>query len=188
LQKGSTDLSALSMLIMQRGAFFFADTYVSMDPGVDELVEIALQGRDHLKLFNIEARVALLSYSNFGSRGGDSALKMRKVYQKLKRVAPDLIVEGEMQGDLALNENLRERYLTNSVLKGEANLLIFPNLEAANLSLTLVKEMTDALSVGPVLIGTNKPAHIVAPSITSRGIVNMATIAATEAIERGEGN
>ncbi|MCF6327643.1 MAG: NADP-dependent malic enzyme [Devosiaceae bacterium] len=182
LQKGSTDLSALSMLIMQRGAFFFADTYVSMDPSVEELVEIALQGRDHLKLFNIEARVALLSYSNFGSRSGDTALKMRKVYKKLKTIAPDLIVEGEMQGDLALNENLRDRYMSNSVLKGEANLLIFPNLEAANLSLTLVKEMTDALAVGPILIGTNKPAHIVAPSITSRGIVNMASIAAAEAL------
>jgi len=182
LKEGSTDLSALSMLIMQRGAFFFADTYVSMDPSVEELVEIALQGRDHLKLFNIEARVALLSYSNFGSRSGDTALKMRKVYQKLKQVAPDLIVEGEMQGDLALNENLRERYMSNSVLKGEANFLIFPNLEAANLSLTLVKEMTDALAVGPILIGTNKPAHIVAPSITSRGIVNMASIAAAEAL------
>jgi len=184
LKKGSTDLSALSMLIMQRGAFFFADTYVSMDPSVEELVEIALQGRDHLKLFNIEAKVALLSYSNFGSRSGDTAMKMRNVYKKLKAIAPDMIVEGEMQGDLALNENLRERYLPDSVLKGEANLLIFPNLEAANLSLTLVKEMTDALSVGPILIGTNKPAHIVAPSITSRGIVNMASIAAAEAMEK----
>ncbi len=87
-----------------------------------------------------------------------------------------------MQGDLALNESLRERYMGNSVLKGEANFLIFPNLEAANLSLTLVKEMTDALAVGPILIGTNKPAHIVAPSITSRGIVNMASIAAAEAL------
>ncbi len=182
LKEGSTDLSALSMLIMQRGAFFFADTYVSMDPSVEELVEIALQGRDHLKLFNIEARVALLSYSNFGSRSGDTALKMRKVYQKLKKIAPDLIVEGEMQGDLALNETLRDRYMSNSVLKGEANFLIFPNLEAANLSLTLVKEMTDALAVGPILIGTNKPAHIVAPSITSRGIVNMASIAAAESL------
>jgi len=184
LNKGSSDVSALSMLIMQRGAFFFADTYVSMDPGVDELVEIALQGRDHLKLFNIEAKVALLSYSNFGSRTGTTALKMRGVYKKLKRVAPELIVEGEMQGDVALNPDLRSRYVPDSILTGEANLLIFPNLEAANLSLTLVKEMTDALSVGPILMGVRRPAHILAPSITSRGIVNMASIAATEAIAR----
>ncbi len=182
LRDGTTDLSTLSMLIMQRGAFFFADTYVTMDPSVDELVEIALQGRDHLKLFNIEAKVALLSYSNFGSRTGESALKMRAVYKKLKRVAPGLVVEGEMQGDLALNSKLRERYLTSSVLDGEANLLIFPNLESANLALTLVKEMTEALSVGPMLMGTRKPAHILPPSITSRGIVNMASIAVTEAL------
>jgi len=184
LNQGSSDVSALSMLIMQRGAFFFADTYVSMDPSVDELVEIALQGRDHLKLFNIEAKVALLSYSNFGSRTGTTALKMREVYKKLKRQAPDLIVEGEMQGDVALNPGLRSRYVPDSILTGEANLLIFPNLEAANLSLTLVKEMTDALSVGPILMGVRRPAHILAPSITSRGIVNMASIAATEAIAR----
>ena len=87
-----------------------------------------------------------------------------------------------MQGDLALNGKLRTRYLTDSVLKGEANLLIFPNLESANLALTLVKEMTDALSVGPMLMGTRKPAHILPPSITSRGIVNMASIAVTEAL------
>ncbi len=182
LREGTTDLSTLSMLIMQRGAFFFADTYVTMDPSADELVEIALQGRDHLKLFNIEAKVALLSYSNFGSRVGDSAIKMRLAYEKLKKIAPDMIVEGEMQGDLALNGKLRTRYLTDSVLKGEANLLIFPNLESANLALTLVKEMTDALSVGPMLMGTRKPAHILPPSITSRGIVNMASIAVTEAL------
>ncbi len=183
LRDDATDLSTLSMLIMQRGAFFFADTYVSIDPGVDELVEIALQGREHLKMFNIEAKVALLSYSNFGSRTGDSALKMREVYQKLKSVAPDLIVEGELQGDLALNEDLRTRYIPDSVLQGEANLLIFPNLESANLSMTLIKEMTGALAVGPILMGTRKPAHILAPSVTSRGVVNMASIAATEAVE-----
>ena len=107
---------------------------------------------------------------------------MREVYRKLKAVAPDLIVEGEMQGDLALNEELRVRYIPDSVLKGEANLLIFPNLEAANLSMTLLKEMTNALAVGPILMGPRAPAHILAPSTTSRGIVNMAAIAASEAI------
>ena len=182
LRDDTTDLSTLSMLVMQKGTFFFSDTYVSIDPSVDELVEIALLGREHLRLFNIEAKVALLSYSNFGSRTGDTALKMREVYQRLKAIAPDLIVEGEMQGDLALNGDLRERYLPASVLKGEANLLIFPNLEAANLSMTLIKEVSEALSVGPILMGTRKPAHILAPSVTSRGVVNMAALAATEAL------
>ncbi|KQN74320.1 NADP-dependent malic enzyme [Devosia sp. Leaf64] len=182
LQDGVNDASALSMLIMSRGAFFLADTYVNMNPSADELVSITLQARDHLKRFNIEARVALLSYSNFGSRDGDSAFKMREVYAKLKVAAPDLIVEGEMQGDLALNQELRERYVPETVLRGEANLLIFPDLDAANLSMTLLKEMNNALAVGPILMGTKAPAHILAPSVTSRGIVNMAAIAANEAV------
>ncbi len=182
LQDGVQDVSALSMLIMPRGVFFLADTYVHINPSADALVGIALQSRDHLKRFNIEARIALLSYSNFGSRDGESAEKMREVYQRLKAIDPNLIVEGEMQGDLALNSELRERYIPGTVLRGEANLLLFPNLDAANLSMTLLKEMNHALSVGPILMGTKSPAHILAPSSTSRGIVNMAAIAATESL------
>ena len=181
LNSGASQLSALSMLILNRGVFFLADTYVNIDPSADELVAIALQARDHLKRFNIEARAALLSYSNFGSRDGDTALKMREVFDKLRAVAPDLVVEGEMQGDLAVNSELRDRYVPDSVLRGEANLLIFPNLEAANLSMTLLKELNNGLHIGPILMGTNQPAHILAPTVTSRGIVNMAAIAATEA-------
>jgi malate dehydrogenase (oxaloacetate-decarboxylating)(NADP+) len=182
MQEGVKDLSALSMLIMPKGAFFLTDTYVNIDPTADEIVAIAIQARNHLKRFNIEARAALLSYSNFGSRDGETAFKMREVYRKLTAVAPDLIVEGEMQGDLALNEELRERYIPDTVLKGEANLLIFPNLESANLSMTLLKEMTNGLAVGPILMGPKSPAHILAPSVTSRGVVNMTAIAANEAV------
>ena len=182
MQAGVKDISALSMLIMPRGAFFLTDTYVNINPTADEIVSVALQAREHLKRFNIEAKAALLSYSNFGSRDGESAFKMRDVYRKLKAAAPDLIAEGEMQGDLALNQELRERYIPDSVLKGEANLLVFPNLESANLSLTLLKEMNNALAVGPILMGPQSPAHILAPSTTSRGIVNMAAIAASEAV------
>ncbi len=186
LADGVKELSALSMLIMPKGVFFLADTYVTIEPTADEIVAIALQARDHLKRFNIEARVALLSYSNFGSRDGDSAYKMRDAYRKLKALAPDMIVEGEMQGDLALNPELRGRYVPESVLHGEANLMLFPTLDAANLSMTLLKEMNDALAVGPILMGTRSPAHILAPSTTSRGIVNMTAIAATEALAIAE--
>jgi malate dehydrogenase (oxaloacetate-decarboxylating)(NADP+) len=186
LQDGIKDVSALSMLIMPRGAFFLADTYVNVDPTPEELVSTALQARDHLKRFNIEARAALLSYSNFGSRDGDSAFKMREAYRLLKAAAPDMIVEGEMQGDLALNQDLRERYIPDTVLKGEANLLLFPNLDSANLSMTLLKEMNNALAVGPILMGPRSPAHILAPSTTSRGIVNMTAIAASEAVTLSE--
>jgi malate dehydrogenase (oxaloacetate-decarboxylating)(NADP+) len=186
LQEGVHDASALSMLIMPRGAFFLADTYVNLDPTPDEIVGIALQARDHLKRFNIEAKAALLSYSNFGSRDGDSAYKMREAYRLLKAAAPGMIVEGEMQGDLALSQDLRERYIPDSVLTGEANLLLFPNLDSANLSMTLLKEMNNALAVGPILMGPGAPAHILAPSTTSRGIVNMAAIAASEAVKLEE--
>jgi malate dehydrogenase (oxaloacetate-decarboxylating)(NADP+) len=182
LADDSSQLSALSMLVMTRGVFFLADTYVNIDPSADEIVEITLQARNHLKRFNIEARAALLSYSNFGSRDGDTSIKMSEVYERLKKIAPDLMVDGEMQGDLAVNESLRDRYVPNSVLRGEANLLIFPNLESANLSMTLLKELNNALPVGPILMGTRQPAHILAPSVTSRGVVNMSAIAASEAI------
>ncbi|MGV3576517.1 MAG: NADP-dependent malic enzyme [Devosia sp.] len=185
LADDASQLSALSMLLLNRGVFFLADTYVNIDPTVDELVSITLQARDHLKRFNIEAKAALLSYSNFGSREGETAGKMRAVYEKLKAVAPDLVVEGEMQGDLAVNAELRERYIPDSVLNGEANLLIFPNLEAANLSMTLLKELNNGLHIGPILMGTRQPAHIVAPTVTSRGLVNMAAIAAAEVVGKG---
>ncbi|MCR6636277.1 NADP-dependent malic enzyme [Devosia sp.] len=185
LADNASQLSALSMLLLNRGVFFLADTYVNIDPSVDELVSITLQARDHLKRFNIEAKAALLSYSNFGSREGETAGKMRAVYERLKAVAPDLVVEGEMQGDLAVNAELRERYIPDSVLNGEANLLIFPNLEAANLSMTLLKELNNGLHIGPILMGTRQPAHIVAPTVTSRGLVNMAAIAAAEVVGKG---
>ncbi len=182
MSKKVSDVSALSMLIMQRGVFFLADTHVTIDPSDDEIVEIALEARDHLKRFNIEARAALLSFSNFGSRDSESSEKMRSAYKKIKQIAPDLIVEGEMQGDVAMSEELRERYIGKSMLEGPANLLIFPNLDSANLSMTLLKEFNNALLVGPILMGTCKPAHILVPSATSRGVVNAAAIAAAQAL------
>ena len=182
MRENIEDVSALSMLIMRKGVFFLTDTHVTIDPSVEEIVQITLEARDHLKRFNIEAKAALLSYSNFGSRDGASSYKMREAYKRLKKQAPDLIVEGEMQGDIALSQALRERFITDPVLKGEANLLVFPNLESANLSMTLLKEMNNALLVGPILMGTCNPAHILLPSATSRGVVNAAAIAATQAL------
>jgi malate dehydrogenase (oxaloacetate-decarboxylating)(NADP+) len=182
LADDSAQLSALSMLIMSKGVFFLADTYMNIDPSAAEIVQIALQARDHLKRFNIDAKAALLSYSNFGSRDGASSEKMRAVYSLLKQAAPDLLVEGEMQGDLAINSALRERYLASTAFQGEANLLIFPSLEASNVSMTLLAELNNALVVGPILMGTKRPAHILAPTVTARGIVNMSAIAAAEAL------
>ncbi|MCO5132010.1 MAG: NADP-dependent malic enzyme [Xanthobacteraceae bacterium] len=183
LADGVSHLSTLSVLIMPRGTFFLADTYVNVDPDADELVKITLQARDHMSRFAIKAKVALLSHSAFGSRDAASAVKMREVYRKLKAVAPDLLVEGEMPGDLAVNETLRKGYISDPAFPGEANLLIFPNLEAANLSLTLLAEINNGLPIGPILMGAGKAAHVLAPTVTSRGIINMAAIAAAEAVK-----
>jgi malate dehydrogenase (oxaloacetate-decarboxylating)(NADP+) len=109
---------------------------------------------------------------------------MRDAAERLKQVAPNLMSDGEMHGDSALTEVLRTRVYPHSTLKGEANLLVFPNLDAANIALTTVKSMTDALHVGPILLGTDKPAHILTPSVTSRGVVNMTALAVVEASQQ----
>ena len=175
------DLSALSMLISQRGVTFLTDTYVTVDPSADEIVEMTLLAAEAISRFGIVPKAALLSHSNFGSRDSASALKMREAAAALKRVAPDLESDGEMHGDSALSEELRRRVYPHSTLKDQANLLVFPNLDAANIALTTIKTMTDALHVGPILLGTRLPAHILTPSVTSRGIVNMTALAVVEA-------
>ncbi len=175
------DLSALSMLISQRGVTFLTDTYVTVDPSADEIAEMTMLAAEAISRFGIVPKAALLSHSNFGSRDSPSALKMREAAGILKRIAPDLECDGEMHGDSALSEELRKRVYPHSALKGEANLLVFPNLDSANIALTTVKAMTDALHVGPILLGTERPAHILTPSVTSRGIVNMTALAVVEA-------
>ena len=180
------DLSTLSMLISQRGVTFFTDTYVSVDPTAEEIAEMTLLAAEEIRRFGIEPKVALLSHSDFGSRPSPSALKMREAVQILHRIAPTLECDGEMHGDSALSETLRSRVYPHSRLKGEANLLVFPNLDSANITLTTVKQMMDALHVGPILLGTAKPAHILTPSVTSRGVVNMTALAVAEAAQKSQ--
>lgn len=180
------DLSTLSMLISQRGVTFFTDTYVTVDPTAEEIAEMTILAAEEIRRFGIEPKAALLSHSNFGSRDTPSAKKMREASEILKRIAPDLESDGEMHGDAALSENLRHRVFPHSALKGEANLLVFPNLDAANITLTTVKSMLDALHVGPILLGTDKPAHILTPSVTSRGIVNMTALSVVEASQKAQ--
>ncbi|MCV0398120.1 MAG: NADP-dependent malic enzyme [Rhizobiaceae bacterium] len=175
------DFSALSMLISQRGVIFLTDTYVSLDPSAEEIAEMTMLAAEEIERFGIRPKAALLSHSNFGSRDSPSALKMRQAAGILRRIAPDLETDGEMHADSALNEELRNRVYPHSLLKGEANLLVFPNLDAANITLNAVKTTTDALHVGPILLGTAQPAHILTPSVTSRGIVNMTALAVVEA-------
>ncbi|MGI6853440.1 NADP-dependent malic enzyme [Mesorhizobium sp. 1B3] len=180
------DLSTLSMLISQRGVTFFTDTYVTVDPTADEIAEMTILAAEEIRRFGIEPKAALLSHSNFGSRDTPSTRKMREASEILKRIAPDLQSDGEMHGDAALSETLRHRVYPHSTLKGEANLLVFPNLDSANITLTTVKSMMDALHVGPILLGTDKPAHILTPSVTSRGIVNMTALAVVEASQKAQ--
>jgi malate dehydrogenase (oxaloacetate-decarboxylating)(NADP+) len=178
---GVADYSALSLLISQRGATFFTDTYVSLDPSAEEIAETTVMAAHEIRRFGINPKAALVSHSNFGSRDSDSAIKMRRAMEIIRSVAPELEADGEMHGDSAISEILRKRVMPESTLSGEANLLVFPNLDAANIALGVVKTLTDALHVGPILLGSALPAHILSPSVTSRGVVNMATLAVVEA-------
>jgi malate dehydrogenase (oxaloacetate-decarboxylating)(NADP+) len=176
-----TDLSTLSMLINQRGAYFFTDTYVTTDPTPEQIAEATLLAVNHIRRFGLKPKVALLSHSNFGSRSNaDSGAKMREALKLLWECAPDLEVDGEMHGDAALSPETRARVMPDSRLEGEANLLVFPTLDSANISMTLLKTMTEALHVGPILLGSAKPAHVLTPSVTSRGVVNISALAAME--------
>jgi malate dehydrogenase (oxaloacetate-decarboxylating)(NADP+) len=180
------DLSALSMLISTRGVVFFTDTYVTVDPTAEEIAEMTLLAAEEIRRFGIVPKAALLSHSNFGSRDSPSALKMRRAAGILRDIAPDLECDGEMHADSALSEALRNRIYPQATLYGEANLLVFPNLDSANIAMSAVKQMTDALHVGPILLGTALPAHILTPSVTSRGIVNMTALSVAEASQRAQ--
>jgi malate dehydrogenase (oxaloacetate-decarboxylating)(NADP+) len=173
--------SGLSLVISQRGAMFFTDTFVNYNPSAQEIAEITVLAAEEIRRFGITPKAALICHSNFGSRDSESAQKMRAALKLVRQQAPELEVDGEMQGGSALSEMLRKRAMPNSSLTGEANLLVFPNLDAANISLGLVRNLTDALHVGPILLGAAQPAHILSSSVTSRGVVNMAALAVVEA-------
>jgi malate dehydrogenase (oxaloacetate-decarboxylating)(NADP+) len=160
------------------------DTYVNENPSAEEVAEIARMAADELRRFGIEPSVALLSHSSFGSSNSASARKMRRACEILRETAPDLNVDGEMHGDAALSEEIREKLHPDSALRGEANLLVMPNLDAANISFNLMKVANgDGVSVGPILLGAAKPVHIVTPSATVRRLVNMTALAVVDAKE-----
>ena len=178
------DFSTVSLLIAQKGAWFLTDTYVTPDPTCEEIAHATILASRHIRRFGLEPKAALLSASNFGSRDLPSARKMRKALELVRTLDPDLEIDGEMHGDAAIIRAIRDRVMPDSTLKSDANLLVFPSLDSANIALNLIKAMTDALHVGPILLGAAKPAHILTPSVTSRGVVNMSTLAAVEAMSR----
>ena len=183
---GIRDFAALSLIITARGAYFLADTQVRLDPSADELAEIAVMAAAHVRRFGLVPKIALLSHSNFGSYDTESARKMRRAIELLIVNHPELEVDGEMHGDAALSPADRVRVFPHSRLSGEANVLIMPNLDAANIAYEMIKVLADALPVGPILIGAARPAHILTSTVTARGVVNMTAVAVVEAQHASE--
>jgi len=174
---------ALSCLILPGGSLFICDTHMVVDPTAEQITEMTLLAAAAVSGFGIVPKVALLSHSNFGASDTDSARKMRRALAMIRERAPDLEVDGEMHGDAALVEVIRDRAVADSRLTGTANLLVMPSLDAANISFTLLKAASDGLPVGPLLLGMSKPIHVVVPSVTARGIVNLSALAVLEAQE-----
>jgi malate dehydrogenase (oxaloacetate-decarboxylating)(NADP+) len=185
LVPGATDLSAMSLMITSKGAFFLADTHVRRDPTAPEIAEMTLLCAAHVRRFGIEPKIALVSHSDFGSDNAPSAVKMRHALEILRQQAPELEADGEMQANTALSQTMRDLVLPSSRLKGEANVLIMPSLDAANIAYTMMVIMADALLIGPMLVGAAKPAHILTPSVTARGIINMTAVSVAQA--QGDG-
>jgi malate dehydrogenase (oxaloacetate-decarboxylating)(NADP+) len=178
---GVCSFGAMNVLILQDKTFFFCDTYVNQNPDARAIAEITKQAAEQVRRFGITPKVALLSHSNFGTHDDADAVKMRQALQFIQDADPDFDVDGEMHGDAALNEAIRERIFPGSHLSGQANLLVMPTVHAANISYNLIKTLWDAVSVGPLLLGADKPVHILTPSSTVRGIVNVTALAATAA-------
>ena len=181
LREGVADASATELLIMPKGTVFVADTNVSYDPTAQELANTAILVAELVRRFGLTPKVALLSHSSFGSADTDSAMKMREALKLVRRQEPGLEIEGEMRANSAMSEDVRERFFPNSALKGQANVLVLPSLDAASIAFNLAVSLGDGLSVGPILIGMAKPAHIVGQSVTVRGLVNMSALAAVDA-------
>ncbi len=181
LAQGVRASASLSIMILPKGTFFLCDAFVNADPTAENICDMTLLAAEEIKKFGMEPRIALLSRSDFGSIDCPEAVKMREATQMIKDRAPELSVEGEMTGSAALSEEIRETLFPSSELKGQANLLVMPNIDAANIAFHLMKVLGDGIVVGPLLLGAAKPAHILIPSVTSRGIVNAAAYACASA-------
>ncbi len=173
---------AMNLLLLPGRTVFIGDTYVNYDPNAEQLADMTLLACEEIRNFGITPKVALLSHSTFGTENTPTAEKMREVLATLKQRAPELEVEGEMHGDAALDEHIRLKAFPNSRLKGQANLLVMPTLDAANISFNLLKVAAgDNLTVGPILLGAAKPVNILTPTATVRRIVNMVALTVVDA-------
>jgi len=168
---------AMNALILPKRTVFICDTYVNFDPTAEQVAEMTILAAEEVRRFGLTPKVALLSHSSFGTSERPTAVKMRQALELITRRAPDLEVEGEMHGDAALSDDVRARVFPRSRLKGEANLLIMPTLDAANIAFNLLKTAAaDGVTIGPILLGCARPAHILTPSATVRRIVNMTAL------------
>jgi malate dehydrogenase (oxaloacetate-decarboxylating)(NADP+) len=184
-QDGVQSVSGLYILMSRFGPLFLADTTVNFNPTVEQVVEIAELAAEQAAKYNVKPRVALLTYSNFGSADGEDALKMRRAVEILKAKHPDMVVDGEMQAHLPLNPDLlREHYPFSDLAEKGANVLIFPNLSASNVAYNLVKEVAGIEKVGPVLLGIKKPVHLLQLGSSTREVVNMIAIAVVDCIRK----
>ncbi|MFZ5560058.1 MAG: NADP-dependent malic enzyme [Pseudomonadota bacterium] len=184
---GVKQFAAMNLLMLENRTLFIADTYVNPDPSAEQLAAITLQAAAGVRRFGLTPKVALLSHSSFGSEDTESAAKMRQTWRILQEIAPELEVEGEMHGDAALDESIRHSVFPNSKLKGAANLLIMPTLDAANIAFNLLKVTTGSgVTVGPILLGAARPVHILTASATVRRIVNMTALTVAEAATAAE--
>ncbi|HRJ53975.1 MAG TPA: NADP-dependent malic enzyme [Candidatus Thiothrix moscowensis] len=181
---GLTDVAAVTMLILKQGTYFLTDTHAGVDPTAEQLADNTALAAELVAGFGMEPKAALLSHSNFGSRMNEHSDKMRKALAILHEKYPHIVVEGEMHADAALSQEVRDRLFKCSAFEGSANLLVCPDLNSANIAYNMTKMLADGLPVGPMLVGTNYPAHILTESTTVRGIVNMAAFAAVEAASR----
>ncbi len=182
--RGVHRCAAMSGLVLPSGTFFICDTHVMPEPSAEEIAQIAILCAEQVRRFGVTPKVALLSYSNFGTSDLPSPRKMARAREILELEAPDLEVDGEMHADSALSERIRDKLFMGSKLKGQANLLVMPNLDAANITFESLKVLGGGVPVGPLLVGSALPVHIVSPSISVRGIMNMTALAVADAQSR----
>jgi malate dehydrogenase (oxaloacetate-decarboxylating)(NADP+) len=182
-REGVNVYAAMNGLIMQDRQVVLVDTHVNENPNAEQIAEITMLAAEEMRRFGLKPRVALLSHSNFGTSNSESAKKMRTALAILREKAPDLEVDGEMHGDTALNVALLKRTMPDTTLTGEANLLVMPNIDAANIAYNLLKTTAgNGIAIGPVLLGCAKPVHILTPSATVRRIVNMTALCVVDAV------
>ncbi len=185
VRDGVKRAAALSMLLLPKGTFFLCDPFVNPGPTAEQIADYTIMAAEEVRRFGIEPRAALLSHSNFGSSQRETAAKMREALKLVRRMAPDLQIDGEMHADAALSQEIRDRLVPDSTLRGSANLLIMPSLDAANIAYNMLRMLNDGVAVGPMLLGMKQTAHVMQESVTVRGIVNMTALSVVEAQQAG---